>query len=231
MSRWWRDNIFRNICPENTKLRNYKMSRHGTKQWSNISLRTWVSKKKIKLFDGSFSEPIYQGSTQLYQGQHRLFKQMSRRNLWKYIDSNFCCISLYRIIPQNLDIEAINYYLTNYGTNLHLKFKKEFIVESVEFTLKKWHTNFWRRILFTNRRNSNGYYFCSYIRYSHNGLLWSKVILTDQKLVHHSKIWIYGKLERMFWLWNFLECRQNKFIFIARNLELNPSSYTIYNGS
>ena len=48
----------------------------------------------------------------------------------------------FTFIPRNFDIEATNYYLTNYETNLHLIFKKEFIVESVEFTLKKWHTNF-----------------------------------------------------------------------------------------
>ena len=135
------------------------------------------------------------------------------------------------MISQNWGIEAINYYLTNYGTNLHLRFKKEFIVESVEFTLKKWHTNFWRRILSTDPRNSNGYYFYSYISYFHNRLLWSKDILTDQKLFHHGKIQIYGKLEKLFRLWNILECRQNKFIFIARNFKLSPSSYRIYNGS
>ena len=48
----------------------------------------------------------------------------------------FCVGSLYRSLPHNLSIEAKNYYLTNYETNLHLRFTKVFVSESVEFIFK-----------------------------------------------------------------------------------------------
>ena len=46
----------------------------------------------------------------------------------------FDVISLYASSPQ--DLEAIDYFLTKYEGDLHTRFRKEFVLESVNFILK-----------------------------------------------------------------------------------------------
>ena len=75
--------------------------------------------------------------------------------------TTFNVASLYTSIPQNVGIEATNYllfnnYLTNYQSNTHPRFKKEFILESVKFILKN-NTFRGRTISANPRNNKEGY--------------------------------------------------------------------------
>ena len=73
----------------------------------------------------------------------------------------------FTFIPRNFDIEATNYYLNNYETNLHPRFTAEFILESVEFIVKYQLP---RQNTFKYPSKSSMYYFCSYISCSYYGL-------------------------------------------------------------
>ena len=54
----------------------------------------------------------------------------------KKIGATFDVISLYTSIPWEFGLEAIDYFLTIYQEDLHSRFRKEFILESVNFILK-----------------------------------------------------------------------------------------------
>ena len=54
----------------------------------------------------------------------------------KKIGATFDVISLYTSIPWEFDLEAIDYFLTIYQEDLHPRFRKEFVLESVNFILK-----------------------------------------------------------------------------------------------
>ena len=54
----------------------------------------------------------------------------------------FDVISLYTSIPHEFDLEAIDFFfLTKYPEDLHPRFRKEFVLESANFILKKQHIN------------------------------------------------------------------------------------------
>ena len=53
----------------------------------------------------------------------------------------FDVISLYTSIPHEFGLETIDYFLTKYPEDLHPRFRKEFVLESANFILKKQHIN------------------------------------------------------------------------------------------
>ena len=53
----------------------------------------------------------------------------------------FDVISLYTSIPHEFDLEAIDFFLDKDPEDLHPRFRKEFVLESANFILKKQHIN------------------------------------------------------------------------------------------
>ena len=61
---------------------------------------------------------------------------MSKRCRLRHWNSYIWLISLYTSILHEFGLEAIDYFLTKYQEDLNPRFKKEFVLESANFTLK-----------------------------------------------------------------------------------------------
>ena len=66
----------------------------------------------------------------------------SRENKLDTILTTFDVAGLYSNIPHEYGLEAIEYWLDKYPESLHPRFSKEFVLESVKFTLENNNLNF-----------------------------------------------------------------------------------------
>lgn len=56
---------------------------------------------------------------------------------------------LYTSVPEEFRVEGLYYFVTKYVEDLHLRFRKEFLLESANFILKKkLFVKIWFRITF-----------------------------------------------------------------------------------
>ena len=60
---------------------------------------------------------------------------LTRRKV-KYLIS-FNTVSFYSNISHDLGLEVIKYFISTYRENLHPKFKEKFVIDILEFILKK----------------------------------------------------------------------------------------------
>ena len=118
----------------------------------------------------------------------------------------FDVVGLYTNIPHTFGLEAVSYFLWKYKEDIHSRFNILFILESIDFILKKQHLRFWQSILLQLQGTVMGTVFA--LTYANLSMAYHEIKLYDLTELNYDLgiRQYFGKLEKISrWLWNTFE--------------------------